>query len=88
MESLPKDVTAQQFVAPNGQLLIALTNPFVTAPQTDLRWNEPSAIISRCKCGICGEEDKEDKPLHICWHEDSAGRKCGKRFCYNKSRQC
>eukprot|EP00971_Amphidinium_carterae_P295007 5857931-Amphidinium_carterae.1 len=51
MESLPKDVTAQQFVAPNGQLLIALTKP--AAPQIDPRWNEPSAIRSRCRCGIC-----------------------------------
>eukprot|EP00971_Amphidinium_carterae_P157274 3117934-Amphidinium_carterae.1 len=48
MESLPKDATAQQFVAPHGQLLMALTKPFVAAPQPDLRWNEPSAIISRC----------------------------------------
>eukprot|EP00971_Amphidinium_carterae_P104543 2070473-Amphidinium_carterae.1 len=53
------------------------------------RWKEPSAVISRCVCGICGEEDKEDRPLFIYWHEDSAtGRKCGKRFCYNKFKKC
>eukprot|EP00971_Amphidinium_carterae_P335467 6471328-Amphidinium_carterae.1 len=76
-------------IAPNGQLMIALVNPYVATPPKDPRWGEPSRIVSRFRCGICGAEDKADNPLQICWHEDSATRrKCGKRFCYNKNKQC
>eukprot|EP00971_Amphidinium_carterae_P122741 2429779-Amphidinium_carterae.1 len=62
MESLPTWVSAQQLIAPNGQVMIALVNPHEATPQMNPRWKEPSAIISRCICGICGEEDKEDRP--------------------------
>eukprot|EP00971_Amphidinium_carterae_P001884 37892-Amphidinium_carterae.1 len=42
--NLPKNVTAQQLIAPNGQLMIALVNPLAATPQHDPRWNEPSAV--------------------------------------------
>eukprot|EP00971_Amphidinium_carterae_P276222 5481444-Amphidinium_carterae.1 len=92
MESLPQDVTAQQMVAPNGQLIISLLNPMnptlATTPQPEPRWDQPSRVTSRCKCAICGLEDKVDRPLSTCWHEDRAGKKCGKRFCFNQHKQC
>eukprot|EP00971_Amphidinium_carterae_P108219 2142666-Amphidinium_carterae.1 len=60
MESLPKNVSAQQLIAPNGQVMIALVNPHEVTPPLNPRWNEPSAVISRCRCAICGEEDQAD----------------------------
>eukprot|EP00971_Amphidinium_carterae_P119878 2374435-Amphidinium_carterae.1 len=75
-------------IAPNGQVMI-LVNPHKLTPPLNPCWNEPSAVISRCRCAICGEEDQADRPLFIRWHEDSAdGRKCGKHFCFNKFKQC
>eukprot|EP00971_Amphidinium_carterae_P222597 4418094-Amphidinium_carterae.1 len=89
VESLPKDTRTQQFIASNGQVMIALVNPNEVTPQLDPRWSAPSAVISRCRCAICGKEDQADQPLHICWYEDPKdGKKCGKRFCYNKHKQC
>eukprot|EP00971_Amphidinium_carterae_P000269 5675-Amphidinium_carterae.1 len=89
MESLPPNVMAHQMVAPNEQVMIALTNPTDTSTELITRWNQPSAVTSRWKCAICGEGDKEDRPLHTCWHEDHAdGKKCGRRFCYNSHKKC
>eukprot|EP00971_Amphidinium_carterae_P047358 932911-Amphidinium_carterae.1 len=49
-------------VAPNGQLMISLTNLVVATPQPKSRWGQPSIVTSRCRCSICGLEDKADKP--------------------------
>eukprot|EP00971_Amphidinium_carterae_P133322 2640655-Amphidinium_carterae.1 len=88
LESLPKEAIAQKMIAPNGQVMI-LVNPHDMTLPLNPRWNEPSAVISRCRCAICGEEDQAELPFFICWHEDSAtGRKCGKRVCFNKRKQC
>eukprot|EP00971_Amphidinium_carterae_P156664 3105352-Amphidinium_carterae.1 len=88
IDSLPPNVTAQQMIAPNGQLVIALTNPTATS-ELYTRWNQPSAVTSRWKCSICGEADKEDRPLHTCWHKEGAdGKMCGRRFCYNSYKKC
>eukprot|EP00971_Amphidinium_carterae_P278030 5519175-Amphidinium_carterae.1 len=62
MESLPQNVTAHQMIAPNGQLMISLMNPAVATPQPKVRWNQPSVVTSRCRCSICGLEDKADRP--------------------------
>eukprot|EP00971_Amphidinium_carterae_P070567 1395490-Amphidinium_carterae.1 len=69
--------------------MISLTNPVRATNQTDTRWGPPSVVTSKCKCSICGLEDKADGPLFTCWHEDKAtGKKCGKRFCYNQHKRC
>eukprot|EP00971_Amphidinium_carterae_P041004 805297-Amphidinium_carterae.1 len=89
MDSLPRNVTAQQTIAPDGHVMIYLTNPASAAAQPDARWGPPSVVTWRCKCSICGLEDKADRPLLTCWHEDQATRrKCGKRFCYNQFKRC
>eukprot|EP00971_Amphidinium_carterae_P209966 4165142-Amphidinium_carterae.1 len=89
MESLPPNVMARQLIAPNGQVMIAMTNPTATSTELNARWNQPSAVTSKWKCAICGEGDKEDRPLQTCWHEDPAnGRKCGRRFCFNGYKKC
>eukprot|EP00971_Amphidinium_carterae_P329568 6462122-Amphidinium_carterae.1 len=58
MVSIPREATAKQMIAPNGQVMIALVNPHEMAPPLDPRWNAPSAVISRCRCAFCGEEDQ------------------------------
>eukprot|EP00971_Amphidinium_carterae_P033703 663834-Amphidinium_carterae.1 len=63
MESLPPNVMAHQLIAPNGQVMIALENPIAASTELNTRWNQPSAVTSRWRCAICGEGDKEDKPL-------------------------
>eukprot|EP00971_Amphidinium_carterae_P170740 3383810-Amphidinium_carterae.2 len=89
MESIPSTAAAQQVIAPNGQVMIALVTQGEVPPPIDPRWHTPSAVISRQKCWFCGEEDQPDRPLQICWHENQAtGVKCGKRFCFNNHKKC